>query len=490
MTRRCGAAVVLAALAATLASAPATGAPAGTVTTIPLHSGGQPQMVVTGSDGNLWVTIGGTAASAIARVTTAGTVRLFNTPTAAAGPDYIAAGPDGALWFTEDNAAKVGRITTAGAIKEFPIPAVAQSIAGGFDGNVWATEPSAGKIVRITPTGAVTSFTPPGGIANIITRGPDGALWYTGNSSNKIGRIDSTGNATEFSVNTAPANITTGRDGALWFTQFSAQTIGHITTAGAVQQFTTPSGVSPTSITLGPDGLIWYGLFGKVGRMDVGGQVAEFTVGNGPLGRIGSGPDDAVYAPDTNNDALLRVDAGSPDPVIGKSVTAAPVSGTVLVKTPGSTTFVALAPGQPLPVGTIVDARHARVRLFATSGGKTYSADFYEGEFQITQLAKAGAPADLKLIGGNFNGCPKGVRAAAAKKKSIRHLWGEGSGNFRTLGRFSSAGIRGTTWLTDDQCTGTLTKVTVGKVLVRDFVKRKNVIVTAGHQYLAAARRR
>jgi hypothetical protein len=39
-----------------------------------------------------------------------------------------------------------------------------------------------------------------------------------------------------------------------------------------------------------------------------------------------------------------------------------------------------------------------------------------------------------------------------------------------------------------DQCNGTLTVVTKGSVTVRDFVKRKSVVVKAGKQYLAARR--
>ena len=45
--------------------------------------------------------------------------------------------------------------------------------------------------------------------------------------------------------------------------------------------------------------------------------------------------------------------------------------------------------------------------------------------------------------------------------------------------------MRGTSWLVDDRCNGTLTQVKRGSVTVRDFKKRKNVIVRAGKQYLA-----
>jgi streptogramin lyase len=50
--------------------------------------------------------------------------RLYNSRSHAASSLYgggITTGPDGALWFTEQNASKIGRITTAGVITEFPL---------------------------------------------------------------------------------------------------------------------------------------------------------------------------------------------------------------------------------------------------------------------------------------------------------------------------------------------------------------------------------
>jgi streptogramin lyase len=52
------------------------------------------------------------------------TITEFTVPTAVSQPWLIAAGPDGALWFTEYNGNKIGRITTTGTITEFTIPTV------------------------------------------------------------------------------------------------------------------------------------------------------------------------------------------------------------------------------------------------------------------------------------------------------------------------------------------------------------------------------
>jgi ferric-dicitrate binding protein FerR (iron transport regulator) len=47
--------------------------------------------------------------------------------------------------------------------------------------------------------------------------------------------------------------------------------------------------------------------------------------------------------------------------------------------------------------------------------------------------------------------------------------------------------VRGTKWLVQDQCNGTLTVVKRGVVQVRDFRKHKTVNVRAGRSYLATA---
>lgn len=50
------------------------------------------------------------------------TIKFFNTPSLGAWPENIIAGPQGALWFSEFDSDKIGRITTSGQITEFPLP--------------------------------------------------------------------------------------------------------------------------------------------------------------------------------------------------------------------------------------------------------------------------------------------------------------------------------------------------------------------------------
>jgi ferric-dicitrate binding protein FerR (iron transport regulator) len=67
-------------------------------------------------------------------------------------------------------------------------------------------------------------------------------------------------------------------------------------------------------------------------------------------------------------------------------------------------------------------------------------------------------------------------------------LWGDGKGRFRTKGKNSAATVLGTKWLVEDRCSSTLTRVRRGKVRVRDFAKKKSVIVKRGKKYIARAR--
>jgi hypothetical protein len=175
----------------------------------------------------------------------------------------------------------------------------------------------------------------------------------------------------------------------------------------------------------------------------------------------------------------------SPTPEPGKSVVIAPVSGQTLVKKPGSTRFEPVDFTQGIPLGSIVDTRHSKIRLYAVpkSGQAPQSALFYGGLFKVTQV---GGVTQLQLVEA-LAPC-KAKASAAAKKPKTRRLWGDGSGSFRTRGQYSAATVRGTKWLVQDSCAKTLTRVARGIVSVRDFVKHKTLLLRAPKSYTARAR--
>ena len=239
---------------------------------------GQPFGIVAGPDGALWFTE--RSAGKIGRMTTDGALTEFSLPTAASGPSGIAAGPDDALWFTEQNANRIGRITTAGVVTEYTIPTAASgplAIAAGPDSALWFTEQAANRIGRITTDGTITDFDipTPGSSPGGIVAG-NGSLWFTEQAAGKIGFITTDGKAHDFAIPTpdsVPVGVAAG-PGGIWFTEQNANKIGVVsvyfypsspTDLHAVfQEFPVPTpDALPTGIALGLDGSLWFTEYGS-----------------------------------------------------------------------------------------------------------------------------------------------------------------------------------------------------------------------------------
>jgi CSLREA domain-containing protein len=187
----------------------------------------------------------------------------------------------------------------------------------------------------------------------------------------------------------------------------------------------------------------------------------------------------------------------TPTAELGRLFVARVVSGTVTIATRPGGPFTPLDEATEIPVGSFLNTRRGTVRLTAAvnTAGKTQSGDFSRGLFQAVQSSRRSARGltELRLKGSSFRGCRargSGRSASAAlSRRTIRRLRANARGSFRTSGRNSSATVRGTIWETIDRCDGTLTKVTRGRVAVRDFRRKKTVIVRAGKSYLAKPRR-
>ena len=182
----------------------------------------------------------------------------------------------------------------------------------------------------------------------------------------------------------------------------------------------------------------------------------------------------------------VQADFLPPPPAPGSTANLALSSGTVSFTLPKSESSVQLRGAAQVPIGTEVDTTDGVAKVTVARGPTLDTSEFYAGDFTVLQPGPRSL-GELRLEGGNFlSDCVSSYRALA-KKKPVRRLWGSGKGHFRTRGRYSSATVRGTKWLTEDLCDSTRITVVEGTVLVHDVVRNVDVSVPAGHSYRANA---
>ena len=232
-----------------------------------------------------------------------GTFEEFSIPTPQRDPGSITRGPDGAMWFTETSAVKLGRIGPDGAIVEYALPPELDRVP------LFAsrTPPPLADPTKVVNPLARRHYPKLGG----LVAGSDGALWVTAPYANAIVRVTTSGTARVFALPdglSLPGSIARGPDGALWFTASGA--IGRLTTAGAATRFPVDTKLPLTSIVWGPEGNLWYSFFdGRIGRITPAGTIKIFAapVVAAPSGPLIGGCDDALYVADRFRPALWRV---------------------------------------------------------------------------------------------------------------------------------------------------------------------------------------
>ncbi|HEX5899502.1 MAG TPA: hypothetical protein VFY32_08890 [Solirubrobacteraceae bacterium] len=310
-----------------------------------------------------------------------------------------------------------------------------------------------------------------GGGVNFFAGGPGGAL----SAATQV--IDMSGAATEIDAGKVTATL-------------SALLGGYATQ-------TDNATVSATFLNAGgaPVGAIRLVTVNPGDRNSVTALVARSSSAPVPAGtrqisvRIDAVRNEGSYNDGYIDNVSLVLGNGGP-PVFHKSVGVRLVSGRVGIRRPGSKQDVDLKGSDVIPLGSTIDAEHGALMLSSVprAGAAPQTAKFYEGVFKVTQT---GGITQLTLAQ-SLASCrakSRSASTAAKKKPSKRHLWGDGKGAFRTSGKYSSATVRGTKWLVQDSCAGTLTRVVRGNVTVRDNVKHKTVTVHAGQSYLAKPRR-
>jgi virginiamycin B lyase len=282
----------------------------------PVKPGSLPHRIAKGPDGNMWFTE--QTGQRIGRISMAGAVAEFALP-AGGNPIGIAPGPDGNMWFTESLGHRIGRIDAGGKIAEFSAGLSAgsspQEITAGPDGALWFTEDVqstdgkyGAKIGRVTISGTIAEFPLPDGSGTLDGIGSDSErIWFTlGFPANAIGSMDvRTHRVSVFALpdgSSFPQGIARGPDHDMWFTMPQDHRIGQITPDGKIATFAMPdqgdATGSPSNIALGPDGAMWFTEFNqsRIGRITTAGTIAEFY--DGISG--GSSPDGIALGPDGN----------------------------------------------------------------------------------------------------------------------------------------------------------------------------------------------
>lgn len=166
-------------------------------------------------------------------------VQAFRVPTAASGLADLAAGPDGALWFTEQSANKVGRITTKGRFTQYRIP----NNAGGLDST---------------------------GPTSIVKSGP--AMWFLTDIGQSVYRITPGGtHKLLYSNETYPvADLAPGTSGGAWLmmrygdsTAPNGDTVILLNRTGKGTSYPANHSNVLYTIALGPGGTAWYNNEGE-----------------------------------------------------------------------------------------------------------------------------------------------------------------------------------------------------------------------------------
>jgi hypothetical protein len=158
-----------------------------------------------------------------------------------------------------------------------------------------------------------------------------------------------------------------------------------------------------------------------------------------------------------------------------------PLEGSTVARLPRAPRGIPLVGPEKLPLGSVLDARAGVVRVTTARGrGRTQSGVFSEGRFSVRQRRSPDAGATLRLRGGDFSDCDG--------DDVVRKLHGRGAGDFRTAGRNSVTTTRRATWVVEDRCDGTLTRVLRGQASVLDLGLDETSILTRAKSYLARPR--
>jgi streptogramin lyase len=184
--------------------------------------------ITTGLDANLWFTARGANGAVLGRITTQGTISLFPLPAGQELTSAPTAGPDGSVWFGAGT--NLGEISPTGVISIRPVPTnranggdqSVTSLVTAPDGTVWFTEQTADVVGRLSPNSTFQQFLVPFDAAQtayigwssypqLITMGPDRSPWFLRWMNDELVRIDT--NASAGAIFAVPSSALSATEG-------------------------------------------------------------------------------------------------------------------------------------------------------------------------------------------------------------------------------------------------------------------------------------
>ena len=282
---------------------------------------------------------------------------------------------------------------------------------------------------------------------------------------------------------------------------------GRDAATGVLLRAEAPADASVTSATSSPGGRCDGGaaVECRIGTLASGGVAsAAFVVvpaGTGPLTMSFAVEADHDSDPGNNEASASTTVVAALDPPPPPPPPAQPGSFNAVATGTVTVNGVALSPDKVVELhpGDTVDVTDGVITVTTADGsvGSFSSTQFtasrqvasrsageqLHAAFTLQQSSVTGG-ATLTLVGGDFSVCGS-RRLAAADQKPVRQLWGSAKGSFETKGRYLAATVRGTVWLTQDRCDGTVATVVTDRVDVTDLSLNKTVSLTAGQSYLA-----
>jgi virginiamycin B lyase len=211
------------------------------------------------------------------------TIKEWAVPTKGGHPHDPAVGADGALWFTEQMANKIGRLDPkTGEFKEYPLKVTNSGPHGLVEdgsGNIWFTANFAGYVGKLDPrTGEVAEYKMPVEKADdphsLIFDG-NGILWFTLQSANMVGRLDpKSGKIALKDVPTEsalPYGIQMSSKGVPFFCELGTHKIGSIDPKTmAIRDYDLPAEVRPRRLAIDAQDRVYFSDFksGHLGRLN------------------------------------------------------------------------------------------------------------------------------------------------------------------------------------------------------------------------------